>query len=115
MCRLGTAETAFALILMGLVQQWPCGSDSQTTEYLLQSCPLFEALIRGIWLHYTPVIHKLYGSLKDLQWTATFIADPGASIRQVKRKKTPAGVTGAFMRQQISKPNAPLQKVIVRS
>ena len=58
----------------------PCGTGSQTTEHLLQSCLLYEPLRKGIWPDYTPVARKLYGSLGDLRCTATFIEETGVSI-----------------------------------
>ena len=36
-------------------EQCPCGTGSQTTEHLLQSCPLYEPLREGIWPDHTPV------------------------------------------------------------
>ena len=32
-----------------------CGTGSQTTEHLLQSCPTYEPLRKGIWPDHTPV------------------------------------------------------------
>ena len=60
--------------------QCPCGTGSQTTEHLLQSCPTYEPLRKGIWPDHTPVARKLYGSLRDLRCTATFIEETGVSI-----------------------------------
>ena len=56
-------------------EQCPCGTGSQTTEHLLQSCPLYELLRKGIWPDHTPIAHKLYGSLGDIRCTATFIEE----------------------------------------
>ena len=61
-------------------EQCLCGTGSQTTEYLLQSCSLYEPLRKGIWPDHTPVARKLYGSLGDLRCTATFIEEIGVSI-----------------------------------
>ena len=58
----------------------PCGTGSQTTEHLLQFCPTYEPLRKGIWPDHTPVARKLYGSLRDLRCTATFIRETGISI-----------------------------------
>ena len=65
---------------IGHTEQCPCGTDSQTTEHLLQCCPLFELLRKGIWPDHTPVARKLYGSLGDLRCTAAFIEETGISI-----------------------------------
>ena len=61
-------------------EQCPCGTGSQTTEHLLQSCPIYEPLRKGIWPDDTPVARKLYGSLGDLRCTVTFIEKTGVSI-----------------------------------
>ena len=47
----------------GLTEQCPFGTSSQTTEHLLQSCPLYEPLRNGIWPDHSPVAGKLDGSL----------------------------------------------------
>ena len=52
----------------------------KTTEHLLQSCPTYEPLRKGIWPDHTPVACKLYGSLRDLRCTATFIEETGVPI-----------------------------------
>ena len=52
----------------------------QTTEHLLQSCPIYEPLRKGIWPDHTPVARKLYGSRRSLRCTATFIDETGVSI-----------------------------------
>ena len=46
------------------------GQTTQTTEHLLQSCPIYEPLRKGIWPDHTPEARKLYGSLGDLRCTA---------------------------------------------
>ena len=65
---------------IGRTEQCPCETGSQTAEHLLQSCPLHDALRRRTWPDPTPVAQKLYGSLGDLQRTATYIAETGLSI-----------------------------------
>ena len=72
---------------IGQTEQWPCGSGSQTTKHLLQSCPIYEPLRKGIWPNHTPIARKLYGGLGDLQCTATFIEETGVSIRRTRRWK----------------------------
>ena len=47
---------------IGYTEQCPCGTGSQTSEHLLQSCPVDEPLRKGIWPDHTPVACKLYGS-----------------------------------------------------
>ena len=70
----------YSKLRIGHTEQCPCGTGSQTTEHLLQFCPTYEPLRKGIWPDHTPVARKLYGSLKDLRCTATFIEETGISI-----------------------------------
>ena len=70
----------YSKLRIGYTEQCPCGADSQRTEHLLQSCPIYEPLRKRIWLDHTPVARKLYGSLGDLRCTATFIEETGVSI-----------------------------------
>ena len=65
----------YSKLRIGHTEQCPCGSGSQTTEHLLQSCSTYEPLRKGIWPDHTPVARKLYGSLRDLRCTATFIGE----------------------------------------
>ena len=65
---------------IGHTEKCPCGTGSQTAEHLLQSCPIYEPLRKGIWPDHTLVARKLYGSLRDLGCTATFIEETGVSI-----------------------------------
>ena len=68
----------YSKLRIGHTEQCPCGTGSQTTEHLLQFCPTYEPLRKGIWPDHTPF--KLYGSLRDLRCTATFIGETGISI-----------------------------------
>ena len=70
----------YTKLRIGQTEQCPCRTDSQTTEHLLQSCPLFEALRQRTWPDHTPMVQKLYGSLEDLQRTATFATETGVFI-----------------------------------
>ena len=70
----------YSKLRIGHTEQCPCGTGSQTTEHLLQSHPIYEPLRKGIWPDHTPVARKLYGSLRGLQCTATFIEETGVSI-----------------------------------
>ena len=40
----------------------------------------YEPLRKGIWPDHNPVARKLYGSLRDLRCTATFIEETGVTI-----------------------------------
>ena len=57
-----------------------CGTGAQTTEHVLQSCPLHEALRHQMWPDGAPVSVKLYGPLEELRRTAAFIGGTGLSI-----------------------------------
>ena len=70
----------YSKLCIGHTEQCPCGTGSQTTEHLLQSCPIYEPLRKGIWPDHTPVARKLYRSLRDLRCTATLIEETGVSI-----------------------------------
>ena len=75
----------YCKLCIGHAEQCPCGTGSQTTERLLQSCPSYSK--RDIWPDHTPVAHKLYGSLGDLQCTATFVEEIEAFIRRRRRRR----------------------------
>ena len=65
---------------IGDSEQCSCGTGSQTTEHLLQSCPLHQALRDRTWPEPTPLARKLYGGLEDLRRTTTFIEESEESI-----------------------------------
>ena len=70
----------YSKLRIGYTEQCPCGAGSQTTEHLLQSCPIYEPLRKGIWPDHTPVARKLCEGIRDLRCTATFIEEIGVSI-----------------------------------
>ena len=77
----------YSKLRIGHTEQCPCGTGSQTTEHLLQFCPTYEPLRKGIWPDHTPLARKLYGSLRDLRCTATFIGETGISIWRTRRRR----------------------------
>ena len=86
----------YSKLRIGHTEQCPCGTGSQTTEHLLQSCPICEPLRMGIWPDHTPVPRKLYGSLRDLQmhyhlhrgdWSFHLTNEKRRRRRRRKRKK----------------------------
>ena len=77
----------YSKLCIGHTEQCPCGTGSQTTEHLLQSCPTYGPLRKGIWPDHTPVARKLYGSLRYLRCTATFIEETGVSIWRTRRRR----------------------------
>ena len=70
----------YSKLRVGHTEQCPCGTDSQTTEHLLQCSPIYEPLRKGMWPDHTFIARKLYGSLGYLQCTVTFIEKTGVSI-----------------------------------
>ena len=50
----------YSKLPIGHTEQCPCSTGSQTIEDLLQSCPIYEPLKKGIWPDHTPVARKLY-------------------------------------------------------
>ena len=77
----------YSKLRIGHTEQCSCGTGSQTTEHLLQSCPIYEPLRKEIWPDHTPVDRKLYGSLRDLRCTATFTEETGVSIWRTIRRR----------------------------
>ena len=69
-------------------KQCPCSTGSQTIEHLLQTCPLFELLRKGMWPNHTPLTSKLFGSLEDLQHSVTCIEKTGISMSCLKRRRS---------------------------
>ena len=65
---------------IGETDQCPCGTGSQTTEHILQTCPLLDTRRRKVWPEPVPETQKLYGALWDLQRTAYYISDAGVAI-----------------------------------
>ena len=57
----------YSKLRIGHTEQCPCGTGSQTTEHLLQSCPLYQQPTKGIWPDHTPVARKPYGGQGDLR------------------------------------------------
>ena len=43
----------YSKLRIGHTEQCPCDTGSQTTEYLLQSCPIYEPLRKGVWPDHT--------------------------------------------------------------
>ena len=58
-------QSQYSKLHIGHTEQCPCGTDSPATEHLLQSCPLYERLRKGIWPDYTPIACKLFSSLGE--------------------------------------------------
>ena len=70
----------FYKLKIGDTDQCRCRTGSQTTEHFLLFCPNHESLRKQIWPDPTPMSQKLYGSLEDLQRTATFVVKSGETI-----------------------------------
>ena len=79
----------FHKLKAGDTDQCRCRTGSQITEHFLLFCPNHESLRKQIWPDPTPMSQKLYGSLEDLQSTATFVVKSGETISRTRKKKKP--------------------------
>ena len=52
----------------------PCGQEEQTTEHVLQRCPLHKATREDVWPVSTSLTTKLYGRKQELEKTTSFIS-----------------------------------------
>ena len=52
----------------------PCGQEEQTTEHVLQRCPLLKATREDVWPVSTPLMTKLYSCKLELEKTTSFIS-----------------------------------------
>ena len=52
----------------------PCGREEQTTEHVLQRCPLYEATREDVWPVCTSLTTKHYGCKQELEKTTSFIS-----------------------------------------
>ena len=57
-----------------------CGSEEQTPEHILQTCPHLETVRQQFWPEDTEVGTKLWGQAAELQRTADFLAATGLRI-----------------------------------
>ena len=70
----------FHKLKIGDTDQCRCRTGSHTTEHFLLFCPNHESLRKQVWPDPTSMSQKLYGSLEDLQRTATFVGKSGETI-----------------------------------
>ena len=52
----------------------PCGQEEQTTEHVLQRCPLYKATREDVWPLSTSLTTKLYGCKQELEKMISFIS-----------------------------------------
>ena len=52
----------------------PCGQEDQTTERVLQRCPLHKATREDVWPVNTPLTTKLYSCKQELEKMVSFIS-----------------------------------------
>ena len=71
--RLGLADSAHC----------ECGSEEQTPEHILQTCPHLETVRQQFWSEDTEVGTKLWGQAAKLQQTEDFLAATGLRISMV--------------------------------
>ena len=57
-----------------------CGSEEQTPEHILQTCPHLETVRQQFWPEDTEVGTKLWGQAAELQRTADFLEATGLRI-----------------------------------
>ena len=50
----------------------PCDQEDQTTEHVLQRCPLHKATREDVWPVNTSLMTKLYGCKQELEKTTSF-------------------------------------------
>ena len=65
-----------------------CGSEEQTPEHILQTCPHLETVRQQFWPEDTEVGTKLWGQAVELQRTADFLAATGLRISTVITSNT---------------------------
>ena len=58
----------------------PCGQEDQTTEHVLQRCPLYKATREDVWPVSTPLTTKLYGCKQELEKTTSFISRTALTV-----------------------------------
>ena len=51
-----------------------CGSEEQTPEHILQTCPHVETVHQQSWPEDTEMGFKLWGQAAELQWTTNFLS-----------------------------------------
>ena len=65
----------------------PCGQEEQTTEHVLQRCPLYEATREDMWPVSTSLTAKLYGCKQELEKTTSFISRAALIVQTANAKK----------------------------
>ena len=58
----------------------PCGTDSQTPEHILQSCPSHNSLRQETWPYPVDLNEKLWGPTASLRRTADFLVRTGLDV-----------------------------------
>ena len=58
----------------------PCGTDSQTPEHILQSCPSHNTLRQETWPYPVDLYEKLWGPTASLRRTADFLVRTGLDV-----------------------------------
>ena len=64
----------------------PCGQEDQTSEHVLQRCPLHKVL-RDVCPVSTPLTTKLYGCKQELEKTTSFISRAAVIVHPANAKK----------------------------
>ena len=75
----------------------PCGQEDQTTEHVLQRCPLHKVTREDVWPVSTPLTTKLYGCKQEIEETsfisrASLIVQPANAKKEEKKKPTDVNI-----------------------
>ena len=71
-----------------------CDQADQTTEHVLQRCPLHKATREDVWPVSTPLTTKLYGCKQELEKTTSFISRAAfwSCSRRMPRRRAPTSL-----------------------
>ena len=68
----------------------PFGQEEQTTEHVLQRCPLYKTTREDLWPVSTSLTTKLYGCKQELKKTTSFISRVALIVETANAKKKTA-------------------------
>ena len=65
----------------------PCGQEEQTTEHVLQRCPLYKATRGDVWPVSTSLTTNLYDCKQELEKMTSFISRAALIVQTANAKK----------------------------